>query len=116
MTLLASYLLALLSVASTAAAATMEPREAILLEALELQSRQTAPPVGPDAQLIVNAINDIGLKLAAANDSVVAYTSGGIDGIKGLISINGAVVDLGDSIEAATNTVQASPVLPAQDS
>lgn len=111
-----SCILALLSLTSTCSASILKRTEATN-GFVNLEQRQTpTAPVGQDAQVIINAITDIGQKLAAANSTVVSFTGGGIDGITGLISVNEAVVDLGNSIEAATNTAQQSPVLPAQDS
>lgn len=67
-------------------------------------------------QAIQASITDIGVKLAAANSSVLAFKSGGLDGITGLINVNDAVVALGKSLTSTTNLAKNTAVLSPTDS
>lgn len=99
-----SFLLALLSLTSIAVA---NPFDRILGKALG--KRQ-------NLQAVQSSITAIGTNLATANNSVVAFQSGGLSGITGLISVNDAVVQLGDALTAATNVASQTPRLSPTDS
>jgi hypothetical protein len=90
---------------------------ASLAAPIPLQSGGEDKRQGGGLQALQASIMTLQQQLAVANNSVVAYSSDGIvDGLKGLIRVNSAVVKLGDDITAATRTANSTQRLSAQDS
>ncbi|KAF6811173.1 antigenic cell wall [Colletotrichum sojae] len=73
-------------------------------------------PVKGGVAALQTRIGDLRTKIANANDSVVPFKGGSIKGLVGLLKVNEAVVELGDSIDLGTKTAEATDPLPANQS
>ncbi|POS76808.1 hypothetical protein DHEL01_v204803 [Diaporthe helianthi] len=94
--------LALLALASLASASPLRPAE----------KRQAG-----GLQALQASITTLQQQLAAANNTVIEFSSDGIiAGLTGLIKVNSAVVELGDDIEETTSIANNTQRLSPQDS
>ncbi|KAF6839184.1 antigenic cell wall [Colletotrichum plurivorum] len=73
-------------------------------------------PVKGGVAALQTRIGDLRTKIANANDSVVPFKGGSIKGLVGLLKVNEAVVELGDTIDLGTKTAEATEPLPANQS
>lgn len=105
--LITSAVVALLGLTSAAVAEPVDRWHKIL-------AQRAAAASG--VQAIQASITDIGVKLAAANNSVLAFKNGGLDGLTGLINVNDAVVALGNSITSTTDLAKNTTTLSPTDS
>lgn len=61
-------------------------------------------------------IASIQTAVAEANETVVSFQSGGLDGITSLLNVNDAVVKLGTVVKEGTDAAAATPQLNVADS
>ncbi|KAF9878454.1 antigenic cell wall [Colletotrichum karsti] len=73
-------------------------------------------PVRGGSAALQTRIADLRTKVANANESVVPFKGGNLKGLVGLLKVNVAVVELGDTIDLGTKTAENTDVLPANES